>query len=110
MARPLRIEYPGAYYHISARGTAKGLIFLDEADRKGFLSYCATAASRYAAVIHAYCLMDNHYHLLLETPLGNLSRIMLHINGAYTTFFNVRHARSGHLLQGRYGLLYHPVR
>jgi len=102
MARPLRIEYPGAFYHITTRGNEKRVIFIDDTDRFGLLSYFATASSRYHAVIHAYCLMDNHYHMLLETPLGNLSQIMHHINGAYTIYFNTKHKRNGHLFQGRY--------
>ena len=102
MARPLRIEYPGAFYHITSRGNERRNIFRDDKEREQFLSYFGTATERYKAVIHVYCLMSNHYHLLLETPLGNLSQIMHHINGAYTTYFNKRHKRSGHLFQGRY--------
>ena len=102
MARPLRIEYSGAFYHISARGNERNDIFLDDVDRKRFLGYLETSVLRYKAKIHAYCLMSNHYHLLLSTPEGNLSQIMLHINGGYTTYFNKRHNRAGHLLQGRY--------
>lgn len=102
MARPLRIEYPHAFYHITARGNERKDIFRSRGDREQFLSYLASAAERYQAVIHVYCLMSNHYHLLLETPLGNLSQIMRHINGAYTTSFNTKRRRVGHLLQGRY--------
>lgn len=102
MARPLRIEYPGAYYHVTSRGNEQKDIFKNKKDRERFLYYLETASERYGAVIHAYCLMSNHYHLLLETPLGNLSQIMRHINGAYTTYFNVKRKRAGHLFQGRY--------
>jgi len=102
MARPLRIEYPGAFYHITARGNEQKDIFRDDKDRERFLQYLETAAGRYQAVIHVYCLMGNHYHLLLSTPEGNLSQIMRHINGGYTTWFNKRHNRYGHLFQGRY--------
>jgi REP element-mobilizing transposase RayT len=102
MARPLRIEYPGAFYHITARGNEQKDIVRDDKDRERFLEYLETAAGRYGAVIHVYCLMSNHYHLLLSTPEGNLSQIMRHINGAYTTWFNKRHNRFGHLFQGRY--------
>ena len=102
MARPLRIIYPGAFYHITSRGNEQRVIFKSQRDRKKFLSYLESATQRYDARIHAYCLMDNHYHLLIETPSGNLPQIMRHINGAYTTYFNVKHKRSGHLLQGRY--------
>ncbi|RJP67850.1 MAG: hypothetical protein C4532_13960 [Candidatus Abyssobacteria bacterium SURF_17] len=102
MARPLRIEYPGAFYHITARGNERKDIFRSVGDREQFLSYLESATERYHAVIHVYCLMSNHYHLLLETPSGNLSQIMRHINGAYTTYFNTKRRRSGHLFQGRY--------
>lgn len=102
MARPLRIEYPGAHYHVTARGNERKDVFKSQKDREQFLSYLESAVSRYEAVIHAYCLMSNHYHLLLETPSGNLSKIMQHINGAYTSYFNIKRKRSGHLFQGRY--------
>lgn len=102
MARPLRIEYPGAFYHVTSRGIERRSIFHSNADRKRFLSYLASAHERHGVLIHAYCLMDNHYHLLIETPVGNLSKILHHINGAYTTFFNIRHNRVGPLFQGRY--------
>ena len=102
MARPLRIEYPNAFYHVTARGNERKEIFRDESDKERFLDYLESAVIRYKAVIHVYCLMNNHYHLLLSTPSGNLSRIIRHINGAYTVYFNKRHHRVGHLLQGRY--------
>lgn len=102
MSRPLRITFPGAFYHITARGNEGRQIFKDIRDREKFLSYLESAAQRYRASVHVYCLMRNHYHLLLETPVGNLPEIMHHINGAYTTYFNVKHKRSGHLLHGRY--------
>jgi REP element-mobilizing transposase RayT len=102
MARPLRIEFPGAYYHVTSRGNERKNIFKDKKDREQFLSYVGSAYLRYKAVIHIYCLMNNHYHLLIETPKGNLSQIMRHINGAYTTYYNIRHRRPGHLFQGRY--------
>jgi REP element-mobilizing transposase RayT len=102
MARPLRISYPGAYYHVTSRGNEQKDVFKSRRDREKFLDYLASATQRYGAVIHAYCLMTNHYHLLLETPEANLSQIMRHINGAYTTYFNVKRQRVGHLFQGRY--------
>ncbi len=102
MARPLRIEYPGAFYHITSRGNEQKHIFKDRQDRERFLTYLESSVQRYGAVIHVYCLMSNHYHLLIETPSGNLSQIMHHINGGYTTYFNRRHGRYGHLFQGRY--------
>lgn len=102
MARQLRIEYPGAFYHVTSRGNERKAVFKSRRDREKFLEYLESASERYGAVIHIYCLMDNHYHLLIETPGGNLSQIMQHINGAYTTYFNVKRKRSGHLFQGRY--------
>lgn len=102
MARPLRIEFDGAFYHVTARGNERKDIYKSRWDRERFLSYLESATQRYSAVIHGYCLMTNHYHLLVETPLGNLSKIMQHINSSYTTYYNVKRKRSGHLLQGRY--------
>lgn len=102
MARPLRIEYAGAFYHVTARGNERKIIFRDDADRERFLRYLGSAVERYKAIVHVYCLMGNHYHLLLMTPGGNLSQIMRHVNGGYTTYFNKRHHRDGHLFQGRY--------
>ena len=89
MARQLRINYPGAFYHVTSRGNEQKAVFKSKRDREKFLEYLETATLRYDAVVHVYCLMDNHYHLLLETPSGNLPQIMRHINGAYTTYFNV---------------------
>jgi putative transposase len=102
MARLLRIAYPGAFYHVTSRGNAQKDVFKSLRDRERFLEYLASATERYGAVIHVYCLMSNHYHLLLETPAGNLSQIMRHINGAYTTYFNIKPKRSGLLFQGRF--------
>ena len=102
MARPLRIAYPGAYYHVTSRGNEQKDVFKNRRDREKFLEYLASATERYGAAIHVYCLMSNHYHLLLETPEGNLSQIMRHINGAYTTYFNIKRKRAGHLFQGRF--------
>jgi putative transposase len=102
MARPLRIEFSGAFYHVTARGNEKKEIFRSRTDRERFLSYLESATQRYGVVIHTYCLMTNHYHLLIETPRGKLSDIMRYVNGAYTTYFNVKRKRSGHLFQGRY--------
>jgi putative transposase len=102
MGRPLRIQYPGAFYHITSRGNEKRDIFKSNGDREKFLSYLQSAHERYGGIIHVYCLMDNHYHLLLETPRSNLSQILHHINSAYTIYFNIKRRRSGHLFQGRY--------
>jgi len=105
MVRSLRIEYPGAWYHVTSRGNERKAVFDGPGDREKFLAYLESATNRYGAVIHSYCLMDNHYHLLLQTPDGNLSSVMRHINGAYTTYFNARKKRSGHLFQGRYSAI-----
>lgn len=102
MARPLRIEYPGALYHVTARGNARETIFKDDADRKTFLVVLGKIIERYNWRCHAYCLMGNHYHLLIETPDGNLSQGMRQLNGIYTQAFNRRHRRVGHVLQGRF--------
>jgi len=102
MGRQLRIEYTDAFYHVTARGNERKDVFKSERDRIKFLEYLESAVVRYGAVIHAWCLMNNHYHLLIETPSGNLSQIMQHINGAYTNYFNTKRKRSGHLFQGRY--------
>ncbi|MDD2273409.1 MAG: transposase [Desulfuromonadaceae bacterium] len=102
MSRPLRITYPGAFYHVTTRGNERGNIFKSRRDREKFLSYLESATIRYGAKIQAYCLMSNHFHLFLETPQGNLSEIMQHINGAYTTYFNLKRKRVGHLFQGRF--------
>jgi len=102
MTRPLRIEFKGAVYHITSRGNAKQAIFLDEKDFTDFLRVLCQVVKRYHLILHAYCLMNNHYHLLIETPEGNLSRGMRQLNGLYTQRFNQKHQRVGHLLQGRY--------
>jgi len=102
MTRPLRIEYPGAVYHITSRGNARQAVFLDDEDRKGFLDVLGQAVERFNWLYHAYCLMGNHYHLLLETVDPTLPRGMRHLNGVYTQRFNRWHERSGHLFQGRY--------
>jgi REP element-mobilizing transposase RayT len=102
MGRPIRIEYKGALYHITSRGNERRKIFLDEKDRTKFLRILADYYDRYGILIHAYVLMDNHYHLILETPKGNLLKVMHGLNGSYTGYFNRRHGRVGHLLQGRY--------
>jgi putative transposase len=102
MARPLRIEYPGAVYHVTSRGNEKKPVFRDDQDRTNFLNTIQHVIKRYHWICHAYCLMDNHYHLLIETPDGNLALGMRQLNGVYTQLFNKRHARVGHLFQGRY--------
>jgi REP element-mobilizing transposase RayT len=102
MARPLRIEFPGAVYHVTSRGNARADIFEDDTDRTLFLNTLAQVVERYNWLCHAYCLMGNHYHLLIETPESNLSAGMRQLNGVYTQAFNRSHNRDGHLLKGRY--------
>lgn len=103
MARPLRFEYPGAFYHVMNRGANHNRIFIDpNADRELFIGSLADSIKRMKIKLHAYSLMDNHYHLLIETPLGNLSRAMRHIDGVYTQRFNRLHGRDGALLRGRF--------
>jgi len=102
MARPLRLEYENAVYHITSRGNARASIFLDKDDRARFLDTLADVVDRYGWICHAYCLMTNHYHLLIETPNADLSHGMQLFNGVYTQWFNRRHDRVGHLLQGRF--------
>ena len=105
MARPLRIEFPGAVYHATSRGNERGLIFRDDEDRRCFLAVLDRTVARWRWVVHAYCLMGNHYHLVIETPEPNLSRGMRQLNGEYTQAFNRRHGRVGHLFQGRFKAL-----
>ena len=102
MARQLRIEYPNAVYHVTSRGNARADVYLDNSDREAFLDVLEMVVSRYNWLCHAYCLMGNHYHLLIETPDGNLSQGMRQLNGIYTQSFNRRHKRVGHLFQGRF--------
>lgn len=102
MARPLRIEYPGAVYHVTTRGNEKKPIYKDYHDRESFLFILDKVNKRYHWLCHAYCLMDNHYHLLIETPDANLCIGMRQLNGVYTQVFNKQHRRVGHLFQGRY--------
>src|SRR5208283_319520 len=102
MPRPKRIHYEGAIYHVTSRGNERKKIVLDDADREIFLSVLAENLGQHQVVCHAWVLMDNHYHLLLETPAPNLSLAMKHVNGIYTQKFNKKHHRVGHLFQGRY--------
>jgi REP element-mobilizing transposase RayT len=102
MARPLRIEYPGAVYHITNRGNDKKAVFKDDQDRETFLKILAHVNKRYHWLCHGYCLMDNHYHLIIETPDGNLSLGMRQLNGVFTQARNKRYNKTGHLFQGRY--------
>lgn len=102
MARPLRIEFPGALYHVTSRGDRREAIYEDDDDYIAFLSLFGEVVERFNWLCHAYCLMTNHYHLVVETPDGNLSKGMRQLNGVFTQASNRRHRRSGHLLQGRF--------
>ncbi len=102
MARPIRVEFPGAVYHVMARGNERKEIFRDDHDRSRFLDTLAEATQQYGLRLHAYCIMPNHYHLVLGTPRANLSRAMGWLQTTYTARFNRRHRRSGHLFQGRF--------
>ena len=102
MARPVRLEFPGAVYHVTARGDRQEPIFEDDGDRVAFLELLAREVEQQGWLLYAFCLMGNHYHLVLETPEPNLVRGMRRLNGVYTQTFNRRHDRAGHVLQGRY--------
>jgi len=102
MSRPLRLEFPHALYHVTARGDRREAIYEDDADRRLFLDILGETATDFNWLVHSYCLMTNHYHLLVETPDGNLSAGMRQLNGVYTQRSNRRHGRVGHVFQGRY--------
>jgi REP element-mobilizing transposase RayT len=102
MSRPLRLEYEGAVYHVTARGNERGKVFFTKADYRKFKEYLHEGQTKFGFILHCYVLMTNHYHLLIETPAGNLSQIMHYVNGSYTTYINIKRKRSGHLFQGRY--------
>jgi putative transposase len=102
MARPLRITYEGAFYHVTARGNERKKIFLSRTDYEKFLCYLTDALHKHGVILHSYVLMPNHYHLIVETPKANLSTFMHGLNSSYTTYFNLKRRRTGHLFQGRY--------
>lgn len=102
MARPLRIEYDGAVYHVTSRGNERKSIYKDDEDRTLFLDILADTNRKFNWLCHAYCLMNNHYHLIIETPDGNLSKGMRQLNGVYTQAYNRMYQRAGHVFQGRY--------
>ena len=102
MARPVRIEFENAVYHVTARGNDRKDVYRDVADRQRFLETLEEAVERFGVLVHAYCLLDNHYHLLLQTPLANLSDAAGWLQTTYSIRFNRRHKRSGHLFQGRF--------
>jgi putative transposase len=102
MSRPLRIEYPGAWYHVMNRGRRSETIFSDKQDYSLFVDLLMEVSELWKVHIAAYCLMDNHYHILLQTPEGNISRCMRHLNSVYTQRYNRRHGYDGPLFRGRY--------
>jgi REP element-mobilizing transposase RayT len=102
MSRPLRIEYPDAVYHVTSRGNSRNDIFHSDSNREAFLRILADVVHRFNWRCHAYCLMDNHYHLLIETPEANLSVGMRQLNGVYTQKYNWLNQKTGHVFQGRY--------
>ena len=102
MARPLRVEYPGAFYHVINRGNAGENLFKGIRDREKFLEYLETAIERFSLKIYTYCLMTNHFHVLLETQLPNLSQAIQWVNVSYAGYFNRKYRRNGHLFQGRF--------
>lgn len=102
MARPLRIQFPGAFYHITCRGLERRHIYLDDKDRSEFLLLLSRSLETYQVVLHAYIMMTNHFHLLIETVKANCSEFMRHFNICYTGWFNRRYGRVGNLYQGRY--------
>lgn len=102
MARPLRLELAGGLYHVTSRGDGREDIYLTDTDRMIWLDVFGQTCARFKWVCHAWCQMNNHYHLLIETPQANLARGMRHLNGVYTQRFNREHGRVGHVFQGRY--------
>jgi REP element-mobilizing transposase RayT/AraC-like DNA-binding protein len=102
MTRPLRLEFAGALYHVTSRGDRKNFIFRDDSDRLAWLTILAKVCKRSNFIVHAFCQMTNHYHVVIETVDGNLARGMRQLNGAYSQYFNRRHDLVGHVLQGRY--------
>lgn len=102
MSRPLRIEFPDALYHVTARGDRRENIFEDDVDRRVFLDTFSQVVTQFNWLCYAWCLMGNHYHLLIQTPDGNLSSGMRQLNGVYTQASNRRHQRVGHVFQGRF--------
>jgi putative transposase len=102
MSRPLRLSFPGAIYHITSRGNVRAAVYLDDEDKQRFRDLLTCCVEKFNWICHAYCLMDDHYHLLIETPDANLQAGMRQLNGVYTQQFNRRHGRVGQVFRGRY--------
>jgi putative transposase len=102
MTRPLRLQFPGALYHVTSRGNRRSQIFRDDVDRTTWLDVLAMVCERHHCIVHSFCLMSNHFHLMFETVEPNLCRAMRQLNGEYSQLFNRRHSTVGHLFQGRY--------
>jgi putative transposase len=102
MTRPLRLQFPGALYHVTSRGNRRSLIYRDDADRTAWLEVLALVCDRHHCIVHSFCMMSNHFHLMIETVEPNLSQAMRQLNGMYSQYFNQRHHTVGHLFQGRY--------
>lgn len=102
MTRPLRLEFADALYHVTSRGDRRAPIYLDDTDRAFWIQALADVCVRFHFVIHSFCQMGNHFHLLLETEEANLSQGMRQLNGRYSQYFNRRHDMVGHVFQGRY--------
>lgn len=102
MGRPLRLQFPGAVYHVTARGNRRATLFADARDHLAWLGILAEATERFGLVVHGFCLMPNHYHMLVETPQPNISAAMHYLNGTYAKYFNWRYGFTGHVFQGRF--------
>ena len=102
MSRPVRIEFPGATYHVTSKGKDGQIIFMDQEDRAVYLSVVENVVTRFGWLLHSYVLMDNHYHLVVEVPDANLSKGMRQLNGVYTQHVNRRHDQEGPIFQGRF--------
>jgi len=102
MARPLRLEVPGGWYHVTARGNARQQVFLDDRDRQHWLQLAGSLPERFGLCVSAYVLMDNHFHLILQTPAGELSQAMHWLNTSYSIYCNLWHRRSGHVFGDRF--------
>lgn len=104
MSRSLRLELSGGLYHVTSRGDRREDIYVDDEDREEWLSLLGRVCYRFKWRCHAYCLMDNHYHIVIETAEANMSKGMRQLNGVYTQYYNRRHNRVGHVFQGRFPL------